>query len=131
MFPSFRPGIIALLLVCSVIAKAQKPRFPKEKEMGAYLMVYFKDDTHGLYMALSKDGYSFTDINNAKPIIAGDTIAEQKGIRDPYIYRAPDGLFYLALTDLHIYGQKQATVPPNGSAMASNTAGAITRAWCS
>lgn len=60
-----------------------------------------------LYMALNKDGYSFTDVNNAKPIIAGDTIAEQKGIRDPYIfYRGPDGMFYLALTNLHIYGDK-------------------------
>jgi hypothetical protein len=84
----------------------QKSEVPKEKDMGAYLMVYFKDSTHGLYMALSKDGYSFTDVNKAKPIIAGDTIAEQKGIRDPYIYRGPNGMFYLALTDLHIYGDK-------------------------
>jgi hypothetical protein len=84
----------------------QKSKVPTEKDMGAYLMVYFKDDTHGLYMALSKDGYSFTDVNKAKTIIAGDTIAEQKGIRDPYIYRGPDGVFYLALTDLHIYGDK-------------------------
>ncbi|GAA3990084.1 hypothetical protein GCM10022210_49470 [Mucilaginibacter dorajii] len=74
--------------------------------MTAYLMVYFKDNTHGLYMALSKDGHCFTDVNNENPIIAGDTIAEQKGIRDPYITRGPDGLFYLALTDLHIYGMK-------------------------
>ncbi|MFD1256727.1 glycoside hydrolase family 43 protein [Mucilaginibacter terrae] len=97
------------LIFCTLITgacSAQKSKVPKEKNMGAYLMVYFKDDTHGLYMALSKDGYSFTDVNKAKPIIAGDTIAEQKGIRDPYIYRGPDGLFYLALTDLHIYGDK-------------------------
>lgn len=83
-----------------------KTNFTNEKNKAAYLMVYFKDDTHGLYFALSKDGYSFTDINQAKPIIAGDTIAEQKGIRDPYIYRSPDGMFYIALTDLHIYAQK-------------------------
>lgn len=88
-------------------AVAQKNRVPAEKDMKAYLMVYFKDDTHGLYFALSKDGYRFTDVNGGKPVIAGDTIAEQKGIRDPYIYRNPkDGLFYLALTDLHIYAQK-------------------------
>ncbi|QJD98069.1 glycoside hydrolase family 43 protein [Mucilaginibacter robiniae] len=85
----------------------KKDNRPSEKKMRAYLMVYFKDDTHGLYMALSADGNSFTDVNNGKPIIAGDTIAEQKGIRDPYIYRSPDGMFYLALTDLHIYAQKQ------------------------
>ena len=50
--------------------------------MGAYLFTYFKDDTHSLYFAVSDDGYTFTDVNNGQPIIAGDTIAEQKGIRD-------------------------------------------------
>ena len=98
------------LLLCflTLAASAQKKKkLPKEKDMSAYLMVYFKDDTHGLYFALSHDGYSFTDVNNGKPIIAGDTIAEQKGIRDPHIMRGPDGLFYMALTDLHIYAQKQ------------------------
>lgn len=84
----------------------KKSRIPKEEDMSAYLLVYFKDDTHGLYMALSSDGYSFTDVNNAKPIIAGDTIALQKGIRDPHIMRGPDGAFYLAMTDLHIFAKK-------------------------
>lgn len=101
--------IIALLLSLFIFGntfakKQSKP--PTEKDMAAYLMVYFKDDTHGLYFALSNDGYSFTDVNNAKPVVAGDTIAEQKGIRDPYIMRGPDGMFYMALTDLHIYAQK-------------------------
>ena len=79
---------------------------PQEKEMSAYLMVFHKDDTHGLYMALSPDGYHFTALNNAQPVIAGDTIAEQKGIRDPHIYRGPDGAFYLAMTDLHIFAKR-------------------------
>jgi len=74
--------------------------------MAAYLMVYFKDETHGLYMAVSPDGYTFTDINNGSPMIAGDTIAEQRGIRDPHITRGPDGTFYLVMTDLHIFAQK-------------------------
>ena len=65
-----------------------------EEDMSAYLMVYFKDATHGLHMALSTDGYTFTDVNNAKPVIAGDTIALQKGIRDPHIFRGPNGMFY-------------------------------------
>lgn len=104
---SLRRGMLMFyLLLCTHVMAQKKQKVPKEKHMAAYLMVYFKDDTHGLYMALSKDGYSFTDVNHAKPIIAGDTIAEQKGIRDPHIYRGPDGIFYLALTDLHIYGQK-------------------------
>ena len=78
-----------------------------EKDMAAYLMVYFKDSSHSLYMAVSKDGYSFVDINDGKPIIAGDSISMQKGIRDPHIFRGPDNCFYLSMTDLHIYAKKQ------------------------
>ena len=102
----YRTAACLICMLLSIGLCAQQKRQPREKDMAAYLMVYFKDDTHGLYMALSKDGYSFTDVNRAKPVIAGDTIAEQKGIRDPHIYRGPDGMFYMALTDLHIYGQK-------------------------
>lgn len=98
--------LIAIAIFSLPVFAKKKNKVASEKDMGAYLMVYFKDDTHGLYMALSKDGYTFTDVNHAKPIIAGDTIAEQKGIRDPYIMRGPDGMFYMALTDLHIYAQK-------------------------
>ena len=80
---------------------------PQEKDMAAYLMVYHQDEDHGLHMALSRDGYTFTALNGGKPVIAGDTIADQKGIRDPHIYRGPDGGFYLAMTDLHIYAQRE------------------------
>ena len=74
--------------------------------MSAYLMVFHKDEDHGLHMAISPDGYTFTALNEGKPVIAGDTIAEQKGIRDPHIFRGPDGAFYLSMTDLHIYAQR-------------------------
>lgn len=83
-----------------------KNAVPNEKDMSACLMVFHKDETHGLYMALSRDGYSFTALNNAKPVIAGDTIAVQKGIRDPHIFRGPDGGFYLAMTDLHVFAKR-------------------------
>ena len=74
--------------------------------MSAYLMVFHKDETHGLYMAVSHDGYTFTALNDGEPVIAGDTIAYQRGIRDPHIYRGPDGAFYLAMTDLHVFAQR-------------------------
>lgn len=90
----------------SVVAQSTS-KGASEKNMAAYLLTYFKDDTHGLFFALSKDGYTFTDVNGGKPIIAGDTIAEQRGIRDPYIMRGKDGWFYLAMTDLHIYGKQK------------------------
>ncbi|HEX3010168.1 MAG TPA: family 16 glycosylhydrolase [Bacteroidales bacterium] len=80
---------------------------PQPKDTGAYLFVFFDDPTHSLFMALSKDGNTFTAINNGKPVIGGDTIANQKGIRDPHISRGPDGAFYLAMTDLHLFAQQK------------------------
>jgi hypothetical protein len=77
-----------------------------EKDMGGYLMVYFKDETHSAYFAISRDGYTFTDVNGGDPVFDGATLAEQKGVRDPHVTRGPDGAFYLAMTDLHIYGQR-------------------------
>src|SRR5690606_41357729 len=94
-----------LLFLCCVVigvtqSKAQQA--PTEKDMSAYLMVFHNDDTHSLHMALSHDGYTFSALNDGDPMIAGDTIADQKGIRDPHIYRGPDGAFDLARPDLHI-----------------------------
>lgn len=71
-----------------------------------YLMVYHKDPDHGLHMAYSEDGYIWTAINDDKPIIAGDTIAMQHGIRDPHIFHGPDGAYYMCMTDLHVFGKR-------------------------
>ena len=99
--------VVGLSLLFSIGASgSNKSKVPQEKDMEAYLLIYFKDATHDLYFALSKDGYSFTDVNGGQPVVAGDTIALQKGIRDPYIMHGPDGQFYVAMTDLHIFAQK-------------------------
>jgi len=95
---------ILLILSSQMFSFAQKV---SDKDLSSYLMVYFKDETHSLYLATSDDGYSFTDVNGAKPIVSGDTIAEQKGIRDPYIMRGDDGYFYMAMTDLHLQGRQK------------------------
>jgi Beta-xylosidase len=106
-FYALRPALVALGKGKTAFKDFRyKNAVPQEKDMGAYLMVFHKDDTHSLHMAISADGYSFTALNDGKPVIAGDTIAGQKGIRDPHIYRGPDGAFYLAMTDLHIFAQK-------------------------
>lgn len=96
-----------LLLSLTTCVAQKKIKAPSEKDLKAYLLVYFKDSTHSVHFAISTDGYSFTDINNGNPVIGGDTISEQKGIRDPYIYRAPDGTFFMALTDLHIFAEQK------------------------
>ncbi|TRZ42215.1 glycoside hydrolase family 43 protein [Robertkochia solimangrovi] len=103
-----------LLLVCSLPlffsckdVTQNKSTDTQNETMEAYLMTYFKDDDHSLHMALSTDGYTFADINDGKPVVAGDTIASQKGIRDPHITRGPDGAFYVAMTDLHIFAKEK------------------------
>jgi hypothetical protein len=73
----------------------------------AYLMVYFKEHGHNVYFAVSRDGRTFTDVNGGNPVMTGDTLAEQKGIRDPHLMRGSDGAFYLAMTDLHIYAKQE------------------------
>lgn len=101
-------GLIALTaLAASSTAPPARAQVRDETDMSAYLLVYFKDATHDLYMALSSHGYSFTDVNQGEPILVGDTVAMQKGIRDPHISRGPDGAFYLAMTDLHIFARQQ------------------------
>lgn len=82
------------------------PSVAQTDDLSAYLMVYHKDQDHGLHIAVSRDGYTWTALNDDKPIVAGDSIAEQHGIRDPHIFRGPDGAFYLSMTDLHVFGKR-------------------------
>jgi hypothetical protein len=96
--------IAALVLLLGGLVHAD---LPVDKDMAAYLLVYFKDADHSIHFALSSDGYRFTDVNGGRPVIDGREIAEQKGIRDPHLARGPDGSFYLAMTDLHIFAQKE------------------------
>ena len=96
------PGIV----LTPTVEKPKGARKLAESDMAGYVMVYFKDETHSVYFAISRNGYAFTDVNGGEPVLDGRLVAEQKGVRDPHIARGPDGAFYLAMTDLHIYGQR-------------------------
>ena len=93
---------------CASCSPNSDDRIPEvtEDNFGAYLMVSFREQYHDIFFALSSDGYTFTDVNGGKPVLLGIDLAEQKGIRDPHIFRGPDG-FYMAATDLHIHAQRQ------------------------
>ncbi|MEQ9825638.1 MAG: glycoside hydrolase family 2 TIM barrel-domain containing protein [Puniceicoccaceae bacterium] len=97
----------AQLQVVPALTQPEQHGVPAEAERTAYLMTYFKDETHSLYLATSSDGFSFTDVNGGEPVLLGRHVAEQQGVRDPHIQRGPDGAFYLCLTDLHIYAQRE------------------------
>ncbi len=94
------------VIVAPEITKPADAHRLEEKDFGGYVMVYFKDETHSGYFAISRDGYTFADVNSGKPVLDGTLLAEQKGVRDPHIARGPDGAFYLAMTDLHIFAQR-------------------------
>lgn len=101
LWPRIVEGI--LLSLGALLSTAPELR----AEDSAYVMVFHKDKDHSLYMAYSLDGYEWTALDNDRPLMLGDTIAGQRGIRDPYIFRGPDGGFCMAMTDLHVFGQEQ------------------------
>ena len=98
--------LLLVLMGLMTFPAAQAKSEVSEKDYAGYLMVYHKDQDHGLHMAVSHDGYTWTALNDDKPVIGGDSIAEQHGIRDPHIFRGPDGGFYLSMTDLHVFGKR-------------------------
>ena len=108
MFSQLNPvsPISKAIVIVPALEKPSKTPKVKEKNMAGYLLVYFKDQTQSAYLAISRDGYIFTDVNGGEPVFDGSLLAEQKGVRDPHITRGPDGAFYLAMTDLHIFGQR-------------------------
>lgn len=105
LYPQNDTGSTAIVIVDKLSKPPRSDRF-REKDLEGYLMVYFKDQDQSAYMAISSDGYTFTDVNNGNPIFLGTLLAEQKGVRDPHIARGPDGAFYLTMTDLHAFGKR-------------------------
>lgn len=68
---------------------------------GKYLFCYFvgnKPHEERIHFAVSEDGYNFRALNNNQPVII-QTLGK-KCVRDPYIFRADDGFFYIIGTDM-------------------------------
>lgn len=70
----------------------------------SYLFAYFSGnhpDGEQVRYAVSDDGYNYRALNNGRPVLASDSIALKKSVRDPHIIRAQDGeTFYMVLTDM-------------------------------
>lgn len=66
-----------------------------------YLFCYFtgnEPEKESINFALSEDGYHYKPLNGNKPFIFNEK--GTKGIRDPFIFRAEDGSFYIIGTDM-------------------------------
>lgn len=74
------------------------------QEYTTYLFAYFSGnwpDGEQVRYALSDDGYNYQALNYGRPVVASDTIALKRSVRDPHIVRAQDGkTFYMVLTDM-------------------------------
>ncbi len=78
------------------------PSIAKDKYV-AYLFTYFTGNRvaeEQIRYALSTDGWNYTPMNEGQPVIASDTIALKKAVRDPHILRGNDGWFYQVVTDM-------------------------------
>lgn len=90
----------------SVTVKAKET----EKDYVGYLYAYFSGDESRLddqeiYFALSKDGITWSDLNENDPVLTSEL--GDKSVRDPYIIRSAEGdRFYLIATDLDIRNSK-------------------------
>ena len=87
--------LLGLSLLCCT-AQAQ--------EYTSYLFAYFSGnwpDGEQVRYAVSDDGYNYRTLNGGRPVVASDTIALKRCVRDPHIIRAQDGkTFYMVLTDM-------------------------------
>ena len=87
---------LSLLSLCTGTMSAQK--------YTTYLFAFFSNNSPNgeqIRYALSDDAFNYTSLNEGRPVVASDTIALKKSIRDPHIIRAEDGkTFYMVLTDM-------------------------------
>lgn len=66
-----------------------------------YLFAYFlgnEPEKERICFAVSEDGYHFTPLNGNRPVIT-QTLGK-KCVRDPYIFKGKDGLYYIVGTDM-------------------------------
>jgi hypothetical protein len=99
-----------LLLTCFALPLAvlsAQPITTKPPRHAGYLFVYFAGDSSSdgeqIRFALSRgnDPLHWRELNGGRPVLT--TTVGEKGVRDPYIVRAPDGdKFYIIATDLNM-----------------------------
>lgn len=78
-------GCVLIIVTSSAVAATRQ-----KNDQQAYVFAYFKEPgTQGIYLALSRDGYHFTPLNDGQPWLK----PEQPGeiVRDVYVTRNPGG----------------------------------------
>ena len=87
---------VLLLAPCATPLAAQRTRASQQAH-GAWLFAYFKEPgSQGIYLALSRDGYHYTPLNDGQPWVTPTHPGEI--MRDVYITRGPDDHFQMVWT---------------------------------
>jgi len=82
--------VFAVFLIISTLVSAQTGK--------VYLFSYFTGNGEdGLHLAYSRDGLTFTALNNGKSFLT-PSVGISKLIRDPCLIRTPDGTFHMVWT---------------------------------
>ena len=88
--------LLSLLAIIGSFARAaETPQLPET----CYLFAYFYHDreAEGFRLAWSDDGLAFKMLKGGQAFLR-PTVGENKIMRDPCLYRAPDGVFHLVWT---------------------------------
>jgi len=94
-------GMVAMLLAMTAMGVVGAPA----KANRAYVFSYFSDkpangrsgEAAGLHLAWSKDGKTWTALNNDEPVLIPN-VGKRKLMRDPSICQGPDGTYHLVWT---------------------------------
>lgn len=103
-----------------------------EDDYAGYLFGHFigESDAEGeqIYFATSSDRLNFTDMNGGKPVLR--SMVGEKGVRDPYLYRSPEGdRYFLIATDLSIFYRGGWSINAQGYYDASTTGSRYLVLW--
>ncbi len=100
-FGEKRPGVrpLHLLLLAAALLPSARAAEPAPLPATCYLFAYFYHDREGegFRLAWSADGRDFKLLNDGKSYLK-PTAGENKLMRDPHLYRSPDGTFHLVWT---------------------------------
>lgn len=97
-FSQKRPAARPLHLALFALALAA-PLRAADLPATCYLFAYFYHDreAEGFRLAWSADGYDFKMLNEGRSYLKPEA-GENKLMRDPHLYRSPDGIFHLVWT---------------------------------
>ena len=105
-------SVFMLISCASTGGKKSMAQNQNEEYEGAWVLSYFlgqgnSAEENALYLAYSKDGLHWKELNGGKPALVLEGIGGNR-IRDPFVFRKNDGKFVMIATDWTLWQTPQA-----------------------